>query len=208
MRIGRIIERTRAEGPGLRFAVWVQGCPFHCPGCYAETLQDPDGGQEVSADRVIEQIRLVRSEIEGVTLLGGEPFVQAAELAEVASASHAMGLSVLTFTGFLHEELLSHGTPEQKALLSHTDVLLDGQYIEAKRDLSRPLIGSENQRYVFLSGRYSLPDLLSCKNRMELRVDKNGVILLNGMGDFAEVEKRLCRDNFIKGDRMHAIHRL
>ncbi len=207
MRVGRFVERTWTEGPGPRFTIWVQGCPIHCPGCYAEALQDPDGGFEIPPDQVIGQIRQIRSQLEGITLLGGEPFSQAAALSAIAAAAQEMGLSVLTFTGFLYEDILSHGTSEQRALLSHTDVLLDGPYRETMRDFSRPLLGSTNQRYIFLSDRYSHSEILGCKNKIELRVDRDGKILLNGMGDFQALEEKLQRNAIVKGDRTYAIYR-
>ncbi len=184
MRIHRVIERTRAEGPGQRFVLWVQGCKSACPGCYARELWSLDGGKEASARELIARMDAVRGEIEGITLLGGEPFLQAGELSLVAAAARERGLSVMVFTGFLYEELLAEAEPGRLALLENTDLLIDGPYEAAQRDFSRPWAGSKNQRFLFLTKRYSMEDVMACKNCVELRVGGDGVLRVNGMADF------------------------
>ncbi len=207
MRIARILRRTHAEGPGVRFALWVQGCALHCPGCYAQSLQPLDGGTEKQPDEIIQEIWTVREKVEGITLLGGEPFLQAAELAQTAAAAQEMGLSVLTFTGFRLEDLQAQGEPDRLALLAYTDVLLDGPYLQQQRDFSRPLVGSRNQRILCLTDRYSQAEILACQNQIEIRIDRAGNILLNGMGDFPEVEARLKSGHFVRGERPYVIQR-
>lgn len=188
IRVGRVVPKTRAEGPGLRFAVWVQGCRLRCPGCYARALWDESGGTETDEDALLEELRKVADEVEGVTLLGGEPFLQAGALARFAGAAREMGLSVLTFTGYWYEDLLRGGDREALALLAATDLLIDGPYLQEQRDFSRPLVGSRNQRFRFLTERYSPADLERCRNRVEVRLGKDGVLRVNGMGDFGALE--------------------
>ena len=199
MRIHRIIERTRAEGPGARLAVWAQGCKSACAGCYARELWDMSGGVEMSADEIISCMGKARNGIEGITLLGGEPFLQAGELSTVAAAAQEQGLSVITFTGFVYEELISGGIPDAPALLTQTDLLIDGPYLESLRDFSRPLAGSKNQRFLFLTDRYSMEDIWANPNRIEIRMDKNGAVHANGMGDFSALERRLDAPAAAKG---------
>lgn len=74
IRIHRIVFRTQAEGPGLRLAVWVQGCRAACPGCYAAALWDERGGEEIAVEQLCREITAADG-IEGITLLGGEPFL-------------------------------------------------------------------------------------------------------------------------------------
>ena len=206
MRLHRILPKTRAEGPGMRFTLWVQGCGRGCPGCYAKELWDPAGGWEATAEEIIGQIAGTPG-IEGVTFLGGEPMEQAAELARVGEAAREMGLSVVTFTGFTREELLSGGNPDRLRLLACTDLLIDGGYQEENRDLSRPWVGSSNQRYLFLTDRYTMEDVEKCHNRVEFRLDRTGVLRLNGMGDFAALEKLLGSKTIVRGkeDGTHEI---
>ena len=183
MRIARILPITRAEGPGKRFALWVQGCSIRCPGCFAKKLQDPEGGIGISLSEVMEQLEEVRDQVEGITLLGGEPMEQARELALLAEEAVRLDLSVITFTGYTYKKLLQEGSDWQKRLLRSTDILLSGPYVEAKRDFSRPLVGSSNQEILFLTNRYPKEAMENYKNRVEIRISKNGDLLLNGMGD-------------------------
>ena len=206
MRLHRLIPRTRAEGPGMRFTVWVQGCRNACPGCYSTDLWDPAGGYGIAPEELLRQIRAAEG-IEGITFLGGEPMEQAAELAWVAAEAQKMGLSVLTFTGLTYEGLLEEGDPDRLALLEHTDLLIDGPYLRELHDTSRPWVGSKNQRYLFLTDRYRMEDVEKCRNRVEFRLDKNGVLRLNGMGDFAALEEALTKKTMIRGNE-DGIHKV
>jgi anaerobic ribonucleoside-triphosphate reductase activating protein len=149
-----VVPVTEAEGPGRRFAVWVQGCRIRCPGCCNPGLLDPAGGRATSPRALVARIRRVRGEIEGVTLLGGEPFDQAAPLAEVAQACRAMGLSVAVFTGYPLERLRARRDGGASALLSATDLLVDGPYLASRPERDRRWVGSANQRFHFLTARY------------------------------------------------------
>lgn len=201
LRVHRIVERTAAEGPGMRFCLWVQGCHNACPHCFMPNSWDPAGGTAMAESAVIDRIRAVRPTIEGVTLLGGEPMEQAAALVPVAEAARGMGLSVMTFTGLVYEDILRAGKgegegkgrgksdPARLRLLALTDLLVDGPYVHAARDLSRPFVGSKNQRFLFLTDRYTADDIAACSNRFELRIDPAGALRVNGMGDVPA----LCR---------------
>jgi len=181
MRIHKIIERTRAEGPGERFCIWVQGCKRHCPGCFNPETWDPNAGEEMGLAEIV--YRMLRAkDIEGITLLGGEPMEQAEELSLLARAARDRGLSVLCFTGYTIEEIQNSGDEYMLSLLSETDLLIDGPFIEAQKDLSRPWLGSKNQRYHFLTDRYG-PEDVKEPNRLELRIEPDGSLTINGMAD-------------------------
>lgn len=198
MRVHRIVPQTRAEGPGNRFCIWVQGCHNGCPGCYAVDLWDPRGGFEADPVDILARISATM-DIEGVTFLGGEPMEQAKELAFLASGVRAMGRSVLTFTGLVYETILEEADPDRLELLKHTDLLIDGPYLREQHDISRPWVGSRNQRYRFLTDRYSPEDIQQCHNRIEFRLDKSGILRLNGMGDFSALESILCEKIIMRG---------
>ncbi|HSN92082.1 MAG TPA: 4Fe-4S single cluster domain-containing protein [Anaeromyxobacteraceae bacterium] len=154
LRIARVVPVTEAEGPGRRLAVWVQGCRIRCPGCCNPGMLDRTGGRATSPAALAARIRRVRGRIEGVTLLGGEPFDQSAPLAEVARACRGMGLSVTVFTGYTLERLRARRDRGARALLSLTDLLVDGPYDPARPERARRWVGSANQRFHFLTGRY------------------------------------------------------
>lgn len=180
---------TTAEGPGHRFCVWVQGCERRCPGCFARSTWDRASGTPVTVDdlQALLERRLAQTQeppLEGITLLGGEPFLQAAALARFASHARERGLGVLCFTGYTYEELLEDGPEGAGELLAVTDVLVDGPYLAHERDLSRPLAGSRNQRFHFLTSRYNETAFLSARNRVEVRLHRDGSLAVNGMADF------------------------
>src|SRR5262249_61460230 len=95
-----------AEGRGRRFALWFQGCPLRCPGCCNPEMLPFEGGELLTLDEVVRQLREAAAEhpLEGITLLGGEPLAHAAAGAALARAAHALGLSVMVFSGYVLEE--------------------------------------------------------------------------------------------------------
>lgn len=161
------------------------------------------GGEEVSPESLIAQIRNT-PDIEGITLLGGEPMEQAKELCVVAEAVRQMGLSVICFSGYTLEEIKRSGDENMLGLLSQTDLLIDGPFIQTEKDLSRPWVGSKNQRYCFLTDRYSMADIDRSRNRMEIRILPSGEIVLNGMADETAREILACLGDTNKGERSYA----
>lgn len=186
LRVHRILYHTSAEGMGNRSCIWVQGCRRRCPGCMAVKTWEPSGGFAMDTEEIMNRIA-AQEGLEGVTFLGGEPFEQAEALGEVAFFCRQKGLSVISFTGYTLEELKKADIRGSAKLLQNIDLLIDGPYIEEKRDFSRPWVGSSNQRYLFLTDRYCLEDVMREKNRVEVRMKKDGSILLNGMADFRKL---------------------
>ena len=147
-------------GPGRRFALWVQGCHKRCPHCTAPDTRPLDGGTAVTTGALAWEIAL--SGAEGLTISGGEPFLQATALAEMIAKVRAIRpMNTIVFTGYLYEELLLSDTAQ--ALLSQTDLLIDGAYIAALDD-GKGLRGSTNQRLLFLTDALEpyQETLLSC----------------------------------------------
>ena len=210
--VHKILYHTTAEGFGHRACIWFQGCSRHCKGCMAKDTWDAECGIKMDTESILQRIFLEASipgvvfadreqsknmvGIEGVTFLGGEPFEQPEALLELTSRVKEKELSVMVFTGYTIEQLQTLGNPTINRCLKNIDLLIDGAYIEEKRDLSRPWTGSSNQRYLFLTNRYSEEDLRLQKNRVEIRVSKDGKITINGMADFEKVvSKGLCDNN-------------
>lgn len=187
MRVHRIIERTYAEGPGCRFCIWVQGCSHHCDGCFAKDLWDFNGGYEISVNKIISMIESVENDICGVTFLGGEPFEYAEELSMIANYVHLDNKSVITFTGCLYDDLLKK--ENAVLLLNQTDLLIDGKFEKSLTDYSRPLVGSSNQRFIYLTDRISPKEIESYKNRFEVKITNNGKIEFNGMGNIDKLQE-------------------
>jgi anaerobic ribonucleoside-triphosphate reductase activating protein len=148
MRLSGITPESLVDGPGLRYVIFTQGCQHQCPHCQNPETWDMDAGKEYSVKQVIRMLKQQKKTKQGVTFSGGEPFLQAAELAEVALAARQMGWDVVTYTGFTYEELIADNSDGAKALLSASDILIDGRYVHALRDIGLKFRGSSNQRII------------------------------------------------------------
>lgn len=138
------------DGPGLRYGVFVQGCPHHCPGCHNPESQPFEGGFPLTVEQIVSDIEANKL-ITGVTLSGGEPFSQCAGCIELARELKARGYSVWVYSGFLYEDLMA-GNPDPLApeLLAICDVLVDGPFVQARRSYDLIWKGSSNQRVIDL----------------------------------------------------------
>ncbi len=180
--IAQIVPRTEAEGPGVRFALWFQGCPLRCPGCCNPEMLPFEGGTPMALGEIVRQMGqgLESHGIEGITLLGGEPLAHAPGAAALARAAREIGLSVMVFTGYTLEEARQMPDTAVAELLAHTDILVDGPYVREQPDSTRRWIGSTNQRVHFLSERYRADD--PCwrqPNTLEIRL-REGELAVNG----------------------------
>jgi len=193
LRLHKFLPHSEVEGPGARACIWVQGCPIHCRGCAVPWTWDETGGSLAEIEELYQQI-LSGPPIEGVTFVGGEPFAQAAALAELGGRLKTQGLSIVTFTGYILEDIIAASREDWQALLEVTDLLLDGPFVEELADLSRPWVGSSNQRYHFLTDRYRdlAEHLNDIPNRLELRLQPDGSIEINGMAKREDLEALLA----------------
>ncbi|MCL1884273.1 MAG: radical SAM protein [Defluviitaleaceae bacterium] len=151
MRISGITYESLVDGPGIRVVVFVQGCDLGCPECHNPDSHSRTGGREYSVREVIRMVKKAgpaRKMVRGVTFSGGEPFMQAGDLAQIAFEAKRIGWDVTTFTGHTYEELISREDPDVQALLGFTDYLIDGPYIHEKRDIDLKFRGSTNQRII------------------------------------------------------------
>lgn len=176
--MARIEPCTEAEGPGRRWAIWVQGCSIGCAGCCNPHTWAAGDGDGVDTSELIRQV--LDADVEGITLLGGEPFDQSEPLALLAKAAQRAGRGVMTFTGYRHETLQSGSKPGWTDLLAATDLLVDGPYLRHQRDHRRPWVGSKNQRFIHLTDRYRDLDFANERDRVEIRMRPNGTVAING----------------------------
>lgn len=141
------IERESiTDGPGIRYAIYTQGCPHYCEGCHNPESHAFGGGVLMDSQKILEEI-FSNPLLDGVTFSGGEPFMQAEELAYIAGEVRKRGLSVIAYSGYTFEELLSLSEEREgyTELLSHTDVLIDGKFEIAKKSMDLRYRGSSNQ---------------------------------------------------------------
>lgn len=147
IKIAGIVEDSIVDGPGLRFVVFVQGCPHDCAGCHNKEAQDFNGGIIADIYKIAEKI--IKSRVEKVTFSGGEPFYQAAELAKIARLVREFkDIEIITYTGYRLEELLeaAEHNNDIKDLLTETNYLVDGKFEQDKKSLDWFYRGSSNQR--------------------------------------------------------------
>ena len=147
LRLAGIVEDSIVDGPGLRLTLFTQGCPHDCPGCHNPETHPVNAGSFFSLEELVARYA-ENPLLAGVTFSGGEPFLQAGPLAELADRIHALGGTVITYTGFIFEELAHRARRDAAiaALLDATDLLIDGPYMEALRSLDIAGRGSSNQR--------------------------------------------------------------
>ena len=149
MRIAGINKNDVVNGEGICVALFTQGCPFHCKGCFNPETWDYNGGKEVPISDLISDVEAAIA-ANGVprnfSILGGEPLIERnlEELKILLSTvkKDFPHITIFLWTGFTIEEL----TSAQKEVTQYIDVLIDGQYNEKLRDVSLHLRGSSNQR--------------------------------------------------------------
>lgn len=147
IQVAGVVKESITDGRGIRYTVFTQGCPHGCPGCHNPQSHDFSGGTPMTVAEIFEEFRK-NPILQGITLSGGEPFCQPRPLTALAKLVHGMGRDVTVYSGWTYEELAGMGDPEIQALLEQTDVLVDGRYEEALRNLELRFRGSENQRVI------------------------------------------------------------
>ena len=177
IRLAGIMRESIVDGPGIRFAIFCQGCPHGCPGCHNPESHDFAGGNEVKLNKILEAIDS-NPLLEGVTFSGGEPMCQPRAFLELAKDIKKRGLNITIFSGYTLEQLLklsregldmseslTDDIPDDEPvgnmtagdirdriaigrLLFMCDILIDGPYVEKLRDLTLQFRGSSNQRVI------------------------------------------------------------
>lgn len=151
LRLAGTVEDSIVDGPGIRYTVFVQGCPHHCPGCHNPQTHDFAGGYTADTEAILQAVRN-NPLLSGVTFSGGEPFCQPEALLDLGRQIKAMGKHLMIYSGYTYERLLEIGQlrPAVLELLKLADILVDGPYLEKERDLSLRFRGSANQRVIDL----------------------------------------------------------
>lgn len=147
IRIAGIVKESIVDGPGIRYVVFTQGCPHHCPGCHNPQTHDPDKGYLYSIEKIFAEVKQ-NPLLSGITLSGGEPFLQAEQLIELAKCVKSINLSVIAYTGYLFEDLIKNNDDSVRKLLKLVDVLIDGKFDENLKSEELRFCGSSNQRLI------------------------------------------------------------
>lgn len=149
IRIAGVMDESIVDGPGFRYAVFTQGCHIHCPGCHNPETHDPNGGKDADTDDMVAEFS-ENPLLDGITLSGGDPFLQPEACLHLAKAAHKAGLDVWAYSGQTLEELqrLADIRPHLGELLDEIDVLVDGPFLLEQRTLEMRFRGSSNQRVI------------------------------------------------------------
>lgn len=174
------VDQSEVNGPGCRAVVWVQGCLRECPGCFNPASWSFENNQLISVEELAEKI-LSNPHNEGVTFSGGEPFWQAATLAELAKKLKASGLSVMSFSGFTLEELQSQKAPSgSKELLEQLDILIDGPYLESLAiNCPDSPVSSRNQKVRVFNSDFQ-DKITWASDQIEIHILKDGSRIVTG----------------------------
>ena len=180
MKISHYIERTSVLGPYLRSALWVHGCCFSCEGCLAKEMNIGLYKEYAPAD--LSELFLKVTDTEGITISGGEPFLQSEELATMLDCIKAKrDYGVIIYTGFLKEELEKKNDTGVQRLLQHIDILIDVNYNQELDD-GKPYRGSSNQKIHLVTDRYKnvFDDYYNGtdKRKIEIDVEKDNVYMV------------------------------
>ncbi len=148
VRLAGIKPESVTDGVGVRAVIYFQGCPHDCLGCHNPESHDPSAGYAADTAEILPVV-LGNPLVEGITLSGGEPFEQPLAALALARGAKERGKSVWVYTGYRLEEILQR--PACRRVLRYIDVLVDGPFVLAERDLALPYRGSRNQRLLALA---------------------------------------------------------
>ena len=155
LNVSSTMSRSRANGPGVRAVIWVQGCTIGCAGCYSAPTHPHSSNSLVEPSEVVEWIRSI-PDIDGITISGGEPFEQAAVLVDIIGRMKRVRpeLTVFIFSGHEYQTLLQSEEKSVRELIQHSDMLSTGPYIAKLRDQALLWRGSSNQELHYITQRY------------------------------------------------------
>lgn len=180
LRIHAFLPRSRANGPGWRSVVWVQGCSLGCTGCFNPLTHAREGGEWIAIEALMGRIRAAGTE--GLTISGGEPLQQAEAVVALLEAARGIGLSTLVFTGFAWAEI--QRLPLAGRLLAAADVIVAGRYVAEQR-VASGLRGSENKTVHLLTPRHTLAEIEAVPEA-EVVISRDGSVVFSGIGPVME----------------------
>lgn len=176
--IHSIIRKSLSNGPYSRYCIWFQGCNKRCKGCFNPETHTLNKGTIIEISEIIDDILIIKNEIKGITLTGGEPLLQikgVIKLCKIIKSKTNLGIIILT--GFTKEEMTS--LKNYDSLIKYVDCIIYEPFIIEKR-VSKGLIGSSNKKYLFITNRYN-------KNQIEktpiseIIINQNGIIYISGI---------------------------
>ena len=156
LNVARTLSHSRANGPGVRAVIWVQGCTIGCPGCY-NAFTHPHEKRTLVTPQIISEWVLSLEGIEGVSFSGGEPFEQAKAVRETIHAIREKNpaLTFFSYTGFDLDVLQQTRDEDVEELLGLLDMVSAGPYVHSERQRNLLWRGSSNQKLHYLTDAYN-----------------------------------------------------
>ena len=179
IRLGHRLDHSEIYGPGVRSVFWIQGCTLACKGCWNTQYWSAKGGTEIQVSELLKEIQALK-DIEGITLLGGEPLQQAKASLELIKGAKSLGLSVFLYTGYEPSEF----DETMLACFNLSDIAVTGRYVQELRDTGLRWRGSQNQQVHFISDVFD-ETVLTEQTEVEFHVLPTGEIQIVG---YAEAE--------------------
>lgn len=172
---------THSLGPGNRYVIWTQGCEQQCEKCITPESRSKTAGYEIDVNNLVADV-ILKENIDGITISGGEPFLQSAALSHLLKEIKKFRpqLTVIVYTGLIYEQLLEK--TETSNLINQCDVIIDGQYIDCLND-NKGIRGSSNQRIIPITNRLDryLTIMATCRRKQERIVDTAGNVTAIGI---------------------------
>ena len=165
-------ENEHLYGPERRLVLFLQGCSIRCKGCANSALWEFGQGRDIPAEQVLK----LCEDVDGVTLLGGEPLDQTEALLPIVSGLKKSGKTVVLFTGYKYKEL----SPAARRIWRNSDIVISGRFEQAKRSLYLQFRGSTNQRVYTHSGKYASYRVKDGHTEALIDLDASGALTLRG----------------------------
>lgn len=180
MNIAEIVNSSEIYGPGNRFVIWVQGCSLRCKGCWNSEMHSKEPNKKMSVESIFKRIQETEN-IEGITILGGEPLQQAEPILSLARKAKGWGLTIMLYTGYEMKEIRNKAAKE---LLDLSDIIIMGRYIHEKRSINLKWRGSTNQQIIFNNIKYEKKFENEIEeNQAEIHISDDGEITVIGYPD-------------------------
>ena len=153
MKIAGFYDESISNGLGWRAVLFVSGCPHHCPGCHNKEAQDFNYGEEFNEEEILKRIK-ENSILNGITISGGEPLCKENIPGVLKFIKDVKAIrpefNVWWYSGYTLDQLIDRNDEETNKCLNEIDVLVDGRFVEAKKDPTLKFRGSSNQRILDL----------------------------------------------------------
>jgi len=173
LRINYLLPKSRANGPGSRFTIWVQGCSIHCPGCSNTDTWDPLKGYSISVNELVDIIK-AESTMDGITITGGEPLDQFDAIYNLCFKIFGT-YSIFLTTGYTLKQIHQK---KQTKIMNVLDIACLGPF-EKDKVCKNKWKGSENQEIVYLTDLGVTQSLLPVVSK-EIRISKMGEAFVTG----------------------------